>query len=392
VRTIWVVFIKEVLENLRDRRTLFAALLFGPLFGPIMFAVMTNIMLDRAVSDSDRPLPIVVAGEQHAPNLLAFLRENGAIPESQSLTLDQARASVRDGTHELVLVIPENFGERLATGQPAPVDLVSDSSRNQTGVRARRATSLLNGYARRLAAQRLLVRGVDPQVIVPVAVREVDVATPAGRALLVLGMTTYFVLFSTLMGGLYLAIDTTAGERERGSLEPLFTLPVARWQLVLGKVLATCAFMVLSLLLTLVAFAVSLHFISLESLGMSANFGVSVVLMMVAVMLPFVPFGAGLMTLVGALTRSYREAQTWIGFVILIPTLPIIFASINSVRSTLEVMPIPSLSQHLLASSLMRGEPVEPMYLAVSAASTIAVAAILIGIAIWLYSREKVLG
>lgn len=389
---IGIVFFKEVIENLRDRRTLFAALLFGPLFGPVMFAVMTNIMLDRAVSDSDRPLPLVVAGDRHAPNLVAFLRENGVVITLADLSLHQARADVRNGRQELVLVVPSEFPERLMSGRPAPVDLVFDSSRNETNARARRATSLLAGYSRRLAAQRLLVRGVDPQVIAPVAVRDVDVATPAGRALLVLGMTTYFVLFSTLMGGLYLAIDTTAGERERGSLEPLFTLPVARWRLVLGKVLATCAFMTLSLVLTLAAFAISLNFISLEALGMSANFGPTVVMMMLGVMLPFVPFGAGLMTLVGALTKSYREAQTWIGFVILVPTLPIIFAAINSLRTTLEVMPIPSLSQHLLASNLMRGESIDPLYWAISAGSTVLAGVLLIAIAIKLYTREGVLG
>lgn len=386
------VFLKETLENLRDRRTLFTALLFGPLFGPILFAIMTSIMLDRAISDSDKPVPLVVVGDTIAPNLVAFLRENGAQLTLKQMSLDQARASVTRGEHDLILVIPSSFPERLAAGQTAAVDLVWDSSQNQVGARARRASTLINAYGRRLAAQRLLVRGVDPNIVMPITARDVDVATPASRAILVLGMTTYFVLFSTLMGGLYLAIDTTAGERERGSLEPLFTLPVSRAKLVLGKVLATCTFMTMSLVLTLVAFAISLQFVPLEALGMTANFSPRVALTMLAVMLPFVPFGAGLMTVVGALTKSYREAQTWLGFVLLVPTLPIVFATLNSLRSSLAVMPVPSLSQHLLATSLMRGESIDGLHLALSAGSTLLLGAVLIGVAIRLYTREGVLG
>jgi sodium transport system permease protein len=386
------VFLKEVRENLRDRRALFSALLFGPLFGPVLFAVMTSIMLDRAISDSDKPLPIVVAGERIAPNLVAFLRENGAQLTTMELTLEEARARVSRGDDELILVIPEDFPARLAAGQPAAVDLVWDSSQTQVAARARRASNLIAAYGRRLAAQRLLVRGVDPSIVMPVTARDVDVATPASRAILVLGMTTYFILFSTLMGGLYLAIDTTAGERERGSLEPLLTLPVTRTKLVLGKVLATCAFMMLSLMLTLIAFAISLRWVPLEALGMTANFSPQVALMIFAVMAPFVPFGAGLMTVVGALTKSYREAQTWLGFVLLVPTLPIMFATINSLRGSLKVMPIPSLSQHLLATSLLRGETVDSVAVAISGASSLLLGAVLIGIAVRLYAREGVLG
>lgn len=386
------VFLKEVIENVRDRRTMFTALLFGPLFGPILFAVMTSIMLDRAISDADKPVPLVVVGDRIAPNLVAFLRENGAELTLADMSIDQARASVSRGHHDLILIIPENFPGRLASGQAAAVDLVWDSSQNQVGARARRASTLIAAYGRRLAAQRLLVRGVDPSIVMPITARDVDVATPASRAILVLGMTTYFILFSTLMGGLYLAIDTTAGERERGSLEPLFTLPVSRARLVLGKVLATCAFMTMSLVLTLIAFAVSLQFVPLEALGMTANFSPSVALTTLLVMLPFVPFGAGLMTVVGALTKSYREAQTWLGFVLLVPTLPIVFATLNSLRSSLAVMPVPSLSQHLLATSLLRGETIDGLHLAVSAGSTLLVGAALIFVAVRLYAREGVLG
>src|SRR6202034_4610254 len=122
---------------------------------------------------------------------------------------------------------------------------------------------------------------------VPIAVNEVDIATPAGRAVVVLGFMTYFVLFALLMGGLYLAIDSTAGERERGSLEALLSLPVARAALVGGKILATCAYMCLSLAINLTAFVFVFRFVPLERLGMSANLGVRTAPQFFAVCLPF---------------------------------------------------------------------------------------------------------
>ena len=98
-------------------------------------------------------------------------------------------------------------------------------------------------------------------------VDDIDVSTPSGRSGMLLGMMSYFFIFALLMGGMYLAIDSTAGERERGSLEPLLALPVTRDQLMLGKISAACIFMALSLALSLVAFSVAIRFMPLESLG-----------------------------------------------------------------------------------------------------------------------------
>ncbi len=146
-----------------------------------------------------------------------------------------------------MLIIPKEYGARFTLGVPAPVLLVADSADSQTRKSAERARSILGGYASSIAQLRLQARGVNPLLTVPVAVNDVDVATPTGRAVVVLGFMTYFVLFAVLMGGLYLAIDSTAGERERGSLEALLSLPVARSSLVGGKILATCAYMCISI-------------------------------------------------------------------------------------------------------------------------------------------------
>lgn len=257
------VFRKEVLENIRDRRVILSAFFFGVLLAPIIFAATATITSKRVAQTQDQPLELSVSGASRAPNLLAFLAENGVVAKEVQLSADQAMEAVRDGAEELVLIVPGDYPVRLRAGESAPIELVVDSANTQTSGNAERARRLLEGYGRQLAALRLLARGIDPEVIRPLAVQTLDVATPAGRAALFLGMLTYFCFMSMLVGGFYLAIDTTAGERERGSLEPLLALPVSRAALIVGKMLATSAFMAVSLLLTLLTFGVVLHFIPL---------------------------------------------------------------------------------------------------------------------------------
>lgn len=392
MRAIWIVFRKEVLENLRDRRVIVSAFFFGVLLAPVIFGLTTTMASKRAVANQDKPLVLPLAGAKHAPNLVQFLRENGAKVEDVQLTADQAMAAVRSGRQDLVLLIGEEYGKALQAGESAPLWLVVDTSNSRTSSSVDRARQLLGAYGHQLAALRLMVRGIHPMVIDPVGVQTLDVATPAGRSLLILGMMTYFCFMSMLVGGFYLAIDTTAGERERGSLEPLLGLPVRRAELLVGKMLATAAFMCLSLLLTLAAFGVVLTFIALEALGMSANFGPRVILAIFAVMLTFVPMGAGLMTVVASFTRSNREAQSWLSVVMMLPIAPIMFAVVSGTKPSAALMAVPSLSQHLLATSLMRGDDIPAMHVLICAGTTLALGALLVGLAIKLYQREAILG
>jgi sodium transport system permease protein len=392
VHALFIVFGKEFLENLRDRRTLVSALLFGPLFGPLLFGLMVSRMLNQSVVESDEPLRLTISGSEHAPGLTRYLEAQGVKLTLAALSENEARAAVRGGTTQVVLIVPEEFGPRFLAATPAPVLLVADSADSQTRKSADRARLLLGGYSSSIAQLRLQVRGVNPLLAVPVAVNEVDVATPTGRAVVVLGFMTYFVLFAVLMGGLYLAIDSTAGERERGSLEALLSLPVARSSLVGGKILATCAYMCISLALSLAAFVCVFHFVPLERLGMSANLTLSTALILFAICLPFVPLGAALMTFVASFTRSYREAQTYLATVLLVPTLPIAFASIYSLKTQSALMFIPSLSQHLLMTSVLKDEAVAPLDVGVSAAASLALALLLMVLTARHWRRETMLG
>jgi len=392
MQALLAVFLKEVRENLRDRRTLISALIFGPLFAPALFAAALLLMVERGTSDDREPLPVTIAHAERAPNLVAFLREHGTSPERADYDDAAARAAVARGDHRVVMRVDESFGAQLAAAKPAIVRLYADASDSRSERNAARVRALLNRYSLEIAQLRVMLRGVDPVALVPLSIRDVDVSTPAGRSVAALGALSYIVLLTMLMGGLYLCIDATAGERERGSLEPLLTAPAARHSLIYGKMLAAMSFMLLSLVLTVTAFAVLLRFIGLERFGMSVNLGPATAIKLALVCIPLIPLGAALMTVIAAYTRSYREAQTYISLVLLIPTVPLIFASAIGLRPTTALMLVPSLSQHFLITSLLRNEPIPPLHLALSIGATLALGGLVGTIAGRLYHREALLG
>lgn len=386
------VFRKEFRENLRDRRTLISALVFGPLFAPLLFGAVLSISIERGNSAPDKPVTLTVSHAERAPNLLAHLEQYNIKVETASYDDAAARDAVKEHRKPFVLMVSDGYGEHFHSSQPAQLLLYVDTSDATNSKDVVRIKSLLNQYGALLARLRVMARGIDPMVLSPIVIHDIDVSTPASRSVLALGTLSYLVLLTMLMGGMYLAIDATAGERERGSLEPLLTVPVRRESLIYGKMLATCAFMTLSLSLTVSAFAIVLQFAGLERFGMSVNFGPLVALMVVGCCLPLVPLGAALMTIVAAFTRSYREAQTYLGLVLLVPTLPLVFASVMGLRPTAALMSVPSLSQHFLITSLLRDEPVSGAFLALSVGVTLAAGAILVLIAGRLYHREALLG
>ena len=392
MRTMLTVFYKEVLDNFRDRRTLASALLMGPIFGPVLFAFVINLSVERSLEDQERTMDLPVIGQEYAPNLIAYLRSRNIDAVDGPRDLAAAMDAVKTGAHDIVLIIPKEFGEQLANTIPAKIELVSDQANTDADRDARRARSALMSYNQLLAGTRVIARGINPQALQPLNIDEVDVSTPSGRSALLLGMMSYFFVFAALMGGMYLAIDTTAGERERGSLEPLLSLPVTRDELILGKIAATCLFMALSLMLSLLAFYVSLRFMPLERLGMTPNFGPGVVLAALAIFLPFILVGAALMTLVASFTKSYREAQTWLSVVLIAPTMPILIVSILTLRPRLEFMFIPSLSQHLLLVDMVKNEPINALHVSISVVSTLILGILLTWVCARLYRREGLLG
>jgi sodium transport system permease protein len=393
MRGILTVFRKEFFENLRDRRILLSALVFGPVFGPVMLMLLLQFMVSQGESATEKPLTITVVGAQYAPNLMATLEAQNIKAERKSLDETQIRAAIQQRQATVVLRIPEEFAARWADSKPAALQLFADGSDQFGGqTDARRVSRAVENWGRQVGQQRLLLRGVDPTSTVAIAVQDVDVSTPVSRAAFTLGMMSYLVIFALLLGGMYLAIDSTAGERERGSLESLLTAPMPRRHLIYGKILATTTYMLISLTLTVVGCAVMLQYARLEEFGMSVSMGPLVSLQLIGVAAPMALFGAGLLTVIASFTRSFREAQSYLSFAISVPTLPLAFVGLMRIDPSPLIYAMPSLSQHFLMMQVLRGEVPAAGNVLMSAASSLLLGLVLCWFAGRLYEREAILG
>ena len=367
------VFLKEVRENLRDRRTVINTLVTGPLIAPLLFVVMINVMVTRELNKAEAPLPLPVAGAQYAPNLIAALKQNNVDVKDAPANPENA---VREQDADVVLRIGPDFAKAWDKGEPAQVEMIYDASRQDAREPTERLRKLLDAYGQRTGALRLLARGLSPTILKPIVVADRDQSTPQSRSGLIFGFLPYFFIIGVLVGGMALAIDTTAGERERQSLEPLLANPVPRWQILAGKLGATTAFAITTVLLSIVAFSVVGQFLPLQKIGMTLTLGARFVALTLFVMLPLAAMLAALQTLVAAFAKSYREAQTYLGLLNLVPIIPTLLLTILPIKTQLWMYAVPLLGQQVTIVRLMRGDPVADSALLLCFACT-AVAALL---------------
>lgn len=374
LRAARVVLRKELTDGLRDRRTLLMALLF-PLLGPLTLAVALDFAAQSMQKVAREGITLPVQGREHAPNLVAFLGAEARIVDAPA---DPAGA-VRAGDFDAVLVIRPEFGARLREGRPAPVQLVVDESRQQSMSVVSAVRELLAAWGRRTAAQRLIARGLDPTVIEPLAVETVDLSTRTSRAALFLSILPYFVVMSMFMGGMAVAIDTTAGERERQSLEPLLVNPVPRGAFVLGKAAAAACFSALALTETIVGFGVLPLLLPPARLGFAIQLEPAVLLRVWAVAVPLLLLANALMALVAVRARSFRQAQTTISLLMLVPAIPGVLLALSPVKPQAWMQATPFLAEQVIVSRLVRGDPVElGAYVAAMGASAVAAALVLL--------------
>ena len=382
------VFRKEVRENIRDRRALFNSLLLGPLLFPLLFVGMMWFLESAEKERAEATLELPVIGAGYAPSLIRFLEQQGTeiLPEPED-----PEELVRSQEVPVVLRILPEYPEKWAEGLPAPVEVISDPSRQESNAPIRKIKGLLYAYGQQIGSLRLRLRGVSPQLASPVMVKDVDLSTPKSRAILAVIFLPYVLMITAFTGATHLAMDTTAGEKERKSLEPLLINPVPRWQIMTGKMLTTMVFAMASLALTLVSFRIVLPYMPVGAFGMDLTLGLETLLKILFVISPVAILAAALLTLLASFAKSYREAQSYMGLVILIPKIPSLIFKANPIKAEMWMMNIPLFSQNLLIGELIREEAVPLTWYALSIAGTLVIGLALAVVAATLYNRPKLI-
>lgn len=377
---------KEWLDFFRDRRTFLLSLLMAPLLYPLIFLGIGKLTQLRAETQLEKPLSVPVVGIERAPNLIGFLASYGIQARPAPADIE---ARVRAQQEDLALAIDPDFAKDWAAGRPAKVDIITDTTRRNGDVKVARVSKVLEGYSNGVGAMRLLVRGINPAVATPLHVGTRDMATPEAKNSQFMAVLLPMILtIFAFIGGAHLAMDTTAGERERQSLEPLLATPAPRAALVGGKMLAATALGLATLLLILVSFKTSASLAS----GLARQMDVSWAAMakLLLALLPLVLIGTALMTALAAGAKSMKEAQSHIMWLMLLPMLPAYGLMAYPLKDTaLWQYAVPFLAQNQLIQKITRGEAASPAQWAVYLACALALAALLWALAVWRYRQEK---
>lgn len=377
---------KEVTESVRDRRSIFNSLLLGPILFPLMFIAIVWFASGLEEERAEKTLEVPVVGAENAPSLVRFLEQQGMVVKPPPV---DPEAVVRSQEEMVVIRIPAEYGKKWQAGEPAPVDVINDPSRQESSVAVRRVQLLLMSYSQQIGVLRLQLRGVNPQATSAIMIRDVDLSTAKSRAILAMVFLPYVLMITAFTGAMHLAMDTTAGEKERKSLEPLLINPVPRWQIMSGKLLTTMIFAMASLALTLLSFKIILPMMPVGAFGVDLSITAHAMALILLVIAPVAILAASLLTTLASFAKSYREAQSYMGLVVMIPLIPSIIFMTNPIKPETWMMAVPLFSQNLLIGEIVRGESVPLLWYALSVGSTLVIGLVLAAIAATLYNKPR---
>ena len=353
IRDAFIVFRKELIDALRDRRTLLMVLLSSVAIGPVVLVLISALV--SGIEKRAEAREVVVVGMAHGPTLVNYLQR-------QTYTLREAPADwetlLEDSKlADPVLVITPGFEDELARGLVPVVEVVGSSANQRASTGMRRLLNLVEGYTREQALLRLAVRGVSPAALGAVQVEERDLANPASRAAQLATMVPYFVLMAVLYGALNAALDTTAGERERGSLEPLLMNPSARAALVLGKWGAVASIGMLIAVLSCFSFLPGQWLLQSETLAALFRFGAPEALRFLALLLPLAGALSAMLMAIAIRCKTFKEAQANATIVVLGVSLLPLMTLFNQEGEQAWHLWVPVLAQVVLMGRVLKGEP-----------------------------------
>ena len=287
------------------------------------------------------------------------------------------------------MVISEEFNKQFAEARRAKIQLVADGSRDSARPKVQRVRRLLEAYGVQIAALRLIARGISPSIAAPIRIEDIEVSSAQQRAARLLAFVPLFIVIAAFAGGMQVATDSTAGERERGSLESLLVNPVAREAFVGGKWLAAVIFASLTMILTTFFCAAMLARVPLQELGIRFHFGREAIVGAIAAGVPMAFLSAGLQVFVASFARSFKEAQSYLGMLIMLPMLPGILLIIYPVANQWWLAPVPLLGQHLLLSDVLGGKNPGMLAFSLAALSALGASLVLVYLTTRLFRREK---
>lgn len=352
MKAVYAIFRKEMMDAMRDRRTLLVVLLSSLLGVPLLLLIVSEVL--SQVESQEIKRTVVAIGMRNAPSLENYiLRQDYQILEAPKDYEAKMRSKELD---QPVLLVPPDFDAKLMRGEKATLDVVFDAVNNQAQFGLRPLHKLLEGYVQETAIMNLTMRGVSAEVLQPIEVKERHLSRPQERKMTVTGMLPFTLIMVIVIGGMYAAIDTTAGERERGSLEPLMMNPVSGWHLAAGKWASVASVSMSVVVLTVLSFFPSQWLIRNEALRAEFQFGPAEAWSFLVVLLPLAASLAAVQIAVALNCKSYKEAQVRNQIFSLVVSMVPLTLTFNPGREPAWFQWMPILAQNIMMNHVLQGD------------------------------------
>lgn len=303
--------IKELKEAFRDKRAIMVGL-FMAFMTPVFIFAMSKVLIKEAVETP--PIYIKITGAEHAPILAKQLTDNNILP------FEKAPADKKDmwDKRNVLLDIPDSFNQDMSDGKPIEITLSADHSEKALNSPIRRIKREINNYSQSIGYQRLMFRGIDVKLVRPIVIVEQDTAPPSGNAKIITMMLGLYLLMAAFLSGLSVAIDSSAGERERNVLEILLCQPVDTIKIILAKLTCASIISIIGVVLTLSLTTFAVSFIDLSVIGASFNLDAPTAITLLMLLLPICFFASALQLFVAFQSKSFKEAQSTVSMLSLI--------------------------------------------------------------------------
>lgn len=361
---------KELKEAFRDRRAMMMAMMMA-VMAPVMIFAMSKVMIKEAAETP--AIYLKVTGAEYAPKLIKALDDENIllfsdVPNDEKVIWDD---------RNLKLSIPDSFNQDMLDGKTIDLYFSADFSEKANISPVRRINNTINNYSRTIGYKRLLVRGIDVRLLQPIKVIEQDTSLPNSNAMIISMMLGLYLLMAAFMSGLPVAIDASAGERERNVLEMLLCQPVSTIKIVAAKLCCASLIACIGVLLTLSLTSFSVSFIDLTKIGASFNLDAFTITALLLLLLPICFFASALQLFVAFQSKNFKEAQSMVSMIIMLPAMvPVIMMFVDDKPKWLDWLPISG--QSLIMEDLFKGLPVSWALLGFTGLVTISITVLLV--------------
>ncbi|MEW6761296.1 MAG: ABC transporter permease [Pseudomonadota bacterium] len=385
---LWIILRKELSETLRDKRTLAMLAMFTLLY-PIMIAFMLNQLIDKSTKSEREGIELTVIGASRAPTLMAQLgQKNITVKDSAQIDEDAIADLLRAKKTVAVLRLPDDFTEHYQAMRPARLEIWFDSAA-ETGQQRREVEEVLEAYGNNIASARLLAHGVSPAALTPVMLQRYDTGTSASRSAVLIGSLIGLLFLPAFFMPMSAAVDTTAGERERRSLEVLMAQPATTWELIGGKWMAVSLLGVVGVTVELMLGHVMLRWLPLEEIGMSWSVSSPQLMLLCLATIPLSMLAGALYVTLAMNAKTFKEAQTILSLVMLAPLIPTMVVSFLDLKTAQWMYMVPMLSNQTLAKELSKGGDLGSLPFLLTFLCSAVPALLLVAFASWRMKSER---